>query len=956
MAMLLLILRKMLNNRWLVGSLFLGLIITVSLVSSIPTYTSSILQKLLVKELEQHQIDNKQYPGEFSHSLSFSNTESQDLIIDAFDKIEAYDQTLTHDTGIPILEDVTILRTDPVRIAYEDEEMYDLPSSDDYGRITSLTNLEEHITILDGKFPSNEPTDGVYEVLVTQAALVDREMVLGSVLNASRDDKQFLIKPVGTFDAKNVRDPYWMGSLGRYNDDFIIPESLFKKDFLYGEDRWLANARFYTAYDYHQITVANSRSIMGLEDKVRAFTNEFTGDAVLFINFPIEKILSSYASKSTQLTTMLWSLNVPIIIMLAIYLFMVSRLIVDRQLNEIAVLRSRGAKRGQILVIYLVETVLLGGIALLIGPYLGLLLVKFLGAANGFLDFVQRSSLKVTILSDSYLYALWAVLACIVMVMIPVIQATSQSIVNRKQQSARVQGQAVWHKFFLDILLLGISWYGWWQYQTRQEELLTVSGGMLSVDPFLFFVPALFIIGLGLFCLRIYPWLIKIIYLLGKNYWSLSLYSTLLQVSRSFRQYQFLMLFLVMTIAVGVFSASAARTINNNLEEQLFYENGSDVALKMKWESQESSYASVAPNQEEQEGQEETDAISSETETAISYSEPPFEPITNLSGVERATRVFRKDNVTAEAKGQSVYSANLMGIEPKEFGETAWFKPQLLPHHWYEYLNLLASEPSSVLVSESIAARLGVSEGDYLTLNWDQSEQAEFVVYGVVDYWPAFNPNKQDDDEEEPTLIVANLPYVQNMMGLEPYDVWLKMEPNVSREVLYQDIRDRNIAVTEMNDIRPKLAELKNSAFLLGLNGTLTLGFLISIVITFIGFLLYWILTLKSRILQYGIYRAIGIKLSELIGILTWEQLLTSGLACLMGVAIGGLTSQLFVPLFQLSFDPKEQVPPFHVIFDAGDEMKIYLFILFMLTIGLGVLMYLLKRIRVHQAIKLGDD
>ncbi len=54
----------------------------------------------------------------------------------------------------------------------------------------------------------------------------------------------------------------------------------------------------------------------------------------------------------------------------------------------------------------------------------------------------------------------------------------------------------------------------------------------------------------------------------------------------------------------------------------------------------------------------------------------------------------------------------------------------------------------------------------------------------------------------------------------------------------------------------------------MALNGILTLGFLISILVTFAGFLLYWILSLKGRTLQNGIMRAMGLSLRQLIGIL----------------------------------------------------------------------------------------
>ncbi len=215
---------------------------------------------------------------------------------------------------------------------------------------------------------------------------------------------------------------------------------------------------------------------------------------------------------------------------------------------------------------------------------------------------------------------------------------------------------------------------------------------------------------------------------------------------------------------------------------------------------------------------------------------------------------------------------------------------------------------------------------------------------------------KIDDSKTEAALIVANLPYVQNMLGLEPYEVWLKLKPDVLRAELYEDIRESKIPVTVMNDVVPQITELKNGALLLGLNGTMTLGFLISLLISFIGFLLYWILTIKSRTLQYGIYRAMGIPMPKLIGILVSEQILTSGIACFLGITVGGITSYLFVPLFKISLNIHQLMPPFTVISDAGDEAKIYIFSAMMLILGSAILIGFLRKIKIDQAIKLGED
>lgn len=227
--------------------------------------------------------------------------------------------------------------------------------------------------------------------------------------------------------------------------------------------------------------------------------------------------------------------------MLALYLFMVSRLIIGRQLNEIALLTSRGGSRIKIIFIYFIEVLLLGALAFMIGPALGALLVKVLGASNGFLEFVQRSALPVNIVPTAYIYAFLTVMASVVMIMLPVYFASGQSIVHHKQKLARTAGKQRWYMVILDLALLGAALYGLIAY--NRQQTVTGSRPDLFIDPALFFIPALFIIGFGLLVLRVYPVILTAIYKLGERLWSVSLYSTLLQVSRSAKQYQFLMLF-----------------------------------------------------------------------------------------------------------------------------------------------------------------------------------------------------------------------------------------------------------------------------------------------------------------------------------------------------------------------------------------------------------------------------
>ena len=152
------------------------------------------------------------------------------------------------------------------------------------------------------------------------------------------------------------------------------------------------------------------------------------------------------------------------------------------------------------------------------------------------------------------------------------------------------------------------------------------------------------------------------------------------------------------------------------------------------------------------------------------------------------------------------------------------------------------------------------------------------------------------------------------------------------------------------------LIEEKAGPSLQGMNGALTLGFIIIMVMTIIGFLIYWILSIKGRTLQFGILRAMGISFREIIGILGYEQLLVSGVSIACAFVIGGFVSDLFVPLFQNMYAVNDQIPPFRVAAMQSDYIKIYILIAIMLIGGFAILGALIRKININKALKLGED
>lgn len=956
--MLVMVLRKMINNKWMVLCLLIGFVLAVAMVSSIPIYTDGVLQRMLTRDLENYQVSSGYFPGRYHTSANIYSNYAQDSRLKAFHLLdEKMTETIPEDIGLPIRAYNRNLVMEYLN-ATPEVQREEKPMKRSMN-LQSLHGLEEHAQIVNGRMYSTEKKDDIYEVIVNEQTMQKMDLRLDEIylLNdfVNRIDEPLKVKLVGIYTLKDGGDPYWFQGLGAYNGAFMMDESLFLEDFV-GEDRTLiTKAQWYYAFDYHKITLKNTPQILEAFNAHKRWFSERRVE----LKMPAIPVLEQYYEREKELKTTLWVIQVPILMMLGFYLFMVSRLIIEQEQNEIAVMKSRGAGSHQVFLGYLVESLILGGIALIAGPPLGLLICKFLGAANGFMEFVQRTALPLTLNLRAYMYSLAAVALAIITMLIPAFISSRTTIVEYKRKKTRVTDKPLWQKYFLDVLLLAVSGYGLYSYNLRQQtlEVTGARGTELAIDPMLFLISTLFILGAGLVLLRIYPYLVRLLFVAGKKVWSPVMYASFVQVGRSGGQDRSLMLFIILTLSIGIFNANAARTLNNNIEEKIQYANGADLNVMALWESNEPAMGigGGGPPGMEAFGEEGLTM----SKDPVQYREPPFIPFTELSGVEVATKVFRQKDILVQTPTRERVKGKieLLGVIPDEFGKTAWFRDDLLGTHWYNYLNLLShGDPRAALITRDFKENHEIEKGDSLWISWGDQGYLEVVVYEFIDYWPTFNPNQGEKGKQPNSLVVAQLDYIQANNALEPYEVWLKKAPGVTSQELYQEIEDKNIRIESMTDASQEIIKAKNDPMLQGTNGALTLGFIVTMSISTIGFLIYWILSIRQRTLQFGIFRAMGLSVKKLMGLLAWEQLLISGTAILLGVLIGGLTSDLFVPLLQMVYSVADQVPPFRVTASRQDYIKIYTVVATMLVVGIGILSAIISKIKIHQAIKLGED
>ena len=989
MSFIIMVIRKILKNKSLSVCLLLGMVLAVSLFSSIPMYTQAILQKALIKHLDDSQKKDSVFPGSYTISITQSNIKiekklaeveqrgddvykDKDVIayynkrLDSLKKMNDYINKNTEGLiNLPTLAKLHSYNTD-IRAVLAGEKGEEDATNIKRGRLLSVSDLDKHIKLVDGKMPSKTPVNGVYEVLVSELALKDFRITLGQEITLKDTKPQktldpIKVRPVGVFKEKDPDNMFWYFKIAETASKcFVIDEALLENEILTKQPQLAVESKWFFAFDYHKMEFSKLSYLFGGHDNIINTLNDLAYDNTAYTDAPIIAQTSIFKSESTKTSQMLLSLYIPLLIMLGLFICMVSKLIIEREKNEISVLGGRGIKRIQVSSIYTVQGLLLGLVALLIGPFIGMILVKFIGLSSGFMEFSSRKPLPTFLNGSTYLYSVLAVILSVIMMVIPAFLAGKTSIVNLKQSLARKSRFTFWEKFCLDIILLGLSAYGYYTFVKRMENLqLTHASAIeIEIDPLLFIVPMLFILGLGLFLMRFYPIFIRFIHWAGKRFWPVEIHIPLNQVSRSLRSYHFLIIFLILTLSMGIFSATAARTINRNLEEKIMYMNGSDLVVQPSWFKMTSDgYGPIFRNN----GRHSlvVDAINDPSDTMFTFIEPDFNAYKKLDGVESAARIFNWNGIGVNFKSLTS-DARLMGIDTDDFAKTAWFRKGLLGNGFYDYLNALGSERTACLISKPLSKAMDIKVGDTIQVKRPSTGEllGDLTIYGIVDYWPSWNSYLISDYPEGtmPELIITNLSYAQELYHLKPYDIWLKLKPGASVQQVYKDIQKKNLKIDKITNSQQEIADKKNEPNTLTVNGSLTLGFIVSGIVCFLGFLIYWILSIKSRTLQFGIFRAMGLPVKKLIGMAVFEQLLISAVASVIGTLIGLVASRLFVPFFQIAIDAKSQVPPFRVSSNSGDRLEIYLIIGFMLLLCMFIIGFILSRIKANQAIKLGEE
>ena len=86
------------------------------------------------------------------------------------------------------------------------------------------------------------------------------------------------------------------------------------------------------------------------------------------------------------------------------------------------------------------------------------------------------------------------------------------------------------------------------------------------------------------------------------------------------------------------------------------------------------------------------------------------------------------------------------------------------------------------------------------------------------------------------------------------------------------------------------------------------------------------------------------------------EHIWISGASILVGAGVGKLTSRLFMPLIQIAYSSIDNALPLRIVSEVSDDIRLAVIVGIMILGCLFILGWLIKEMKIAQALKLGED
>jgi putative ABC transport system permease protein len=267
-------------------------------------------------------------------------------------------------------------------------------------------------------------------------------------------------------------------------------------------------------------------------------------------------------------------------------------------------------------------------------------------------------------------------------------------------------------------------------------------------------------------------------------------------------------------------------------------------------------------------------------------------------------------------------------------------------------MNQLAITENGILLPRDFMEQHFLQVGDTVNvtvLAYETSVVLPLKLVGSFDYFPTWYP-------ETGPLVVGNLDYYFMYAQTQfPYSVWLNTTPDVDYDQLASEMWEINRGSQDMLVASRRILKAQQQPERQGLFGLLSVGFGAAAVLTALGFILYALFSFRRRAVELGVLRAVGLSTRHMTGFVAWELVFLLVIGSAAGTGLGIWASHTFVPYLQIGGDLTAHTPPFVVEIAWPAILRLYALFAALFVVALSALVHSLVKMKLFQAIKMGE-
>ncbi len=626
-----------------------------------------------------------------------------------------------------------------------------------------------------------------------------------------------------------------------------------------------------------------------------------------------------------------------LILIVGLVLFLVSMMVsalIERQAAAIAILRSRGATRRHIFGTFAVQGIGLGVAALLVGPFVALLLVQAI--ARWLLPANQQTALNVltgnpitAALSVGW-YALFAVIVAVFMAVMAIRRATALDVLSFRRESARETRAPFWRRFHLDLLFVLLVCIGYSAYAYLAGSVFSTFDGVKIILCLLALIGPLLILSAGItLFLRLFPLLLRLASRIATRGRKASAMLPLAQMERTPRPAARMILLLALGTAFALYMLTSIATQQQRPIDAAAFRVGADFSGSISSPTQGQTLAQVE----------------------ASYL--------RAAGVTSASAGYNTSIQVNANQGTMIN--DIMAVNADTFARTASWSPSYSDQSLSSLMALLISHRADAsthdvvytLVDDNMAKSLGLSTGSSFIVPTSDGFNTHFIVAGTVHSIPgvyddAFTYGMIVDYQSYATA------YAKDSGGgtLSPNYVWLQTHSDAA------SLASVRKAYPSLDDQRAILDTLQKDDLRINITGLLGAGIATALLLALAGTLFSAWLNASNRLTSFAILRALGMAPGKIAAVLLWELSIICAAALALGVGLGYLLTTLAGPvLFITDF--------IEGIRNGGPSQVVIPSLQFAITLGaivcicvvaLALMARLVSRPSLSQTLRLNED